>query len=258
MSYCCLSAVLLLLTYGFCCPHAQVLRKYGLLGEEEVDALEALGEAVQLAQLTAAQEEEMLGDVPDDFLVRSLRFAADCTHCHFWDPGAPHGQQLSAVSPSHVKIRKRFESLPGFRIFFNSIQIGHAAEAAKPAPAKLDTQQQCNGTATCAMVTDNADATSQDPVTFELMVDPVLLPRGCVWHRVFFSWRGRVCDWHSFETSDANKHCPSGSTSICRSRAFPATANSCSRRLASVCVCPRDVVKTAHEVRASSCSQRRR
>lgn len=110
MSYCCLSAVLLLLRCGFCCPHAQVLRKYGLLGEEEVDALEALGEAVQLAQLTAAQEEEMLGDVPDEFLVRSLGFAAGCTHCHFWDPGAPFG----CVSIT-CENTKHFESVPGFK-----------------------------------------------------------------------------------------------------------------------------------------------
>ncbi len=50
----------------------QVLRKYGLLAEDDVDALEALGEAVQLAKLTAAQEEDLLGDVPDEFLVRRL------------------------------------------------------------------------------------------------------------------------------------------------------------------------------------------
>jgi hypothetical protein len=49
-------------------PPAQVLRKYGLLSEEEVDAMEALGESVGLARLSAAQEEDVLGDVPDEFL----------------------------------------------------------------------------------------------------------------------------------------------------------------------------------------------
>jgi ubiquitin conjugation factor E4 B len=46
----------------------QVLRKYGLLSEDEVDAMEALGESVGLARLSAAQEEDLLGDVPDEFL----------------------------------------------------------------------------------------------------------------------------------------------------------------------------------------------
>lgn len=49
-------------------PPTQVLRKYGLLSEEEVDAMEALGESVGLARLSAAQEEDVLGDVPDEFL----------------------------------------------------------------------------------------------------------------------------------------------------------------------------------------------
>lgn len=47
---------------------AQVLRKYGLLSEDEVDAMEALGEAVGLAKLNAAQEEDLLGDVPDEYM----------------------------------------------------------------------------------------------------------------------------------------------------------------------------------------------
>ena len=33
-----------------------------------MDAREALGEAVGLARLSAAQEEDVLGDVPDEFL----------------------------------------------------------------------------------------------------------------------------------------------------------------------------------------------
>ena len=46
----------------------QVLRRFGLLGEEEVDRLEGLGERVQVARLTQAADDDVLGEAPDEFL----------------------------------------------------------------------------------------------------------------------------------------------------------------------------------------------
>lgn len=74
-------------------PPAQVLRKYGLLSEEEVDAMEALGESVGLARLSAAQEEDVLGDVPDEFLDPLLGTVMQARR-----PLAP-----SQRTPSHVE-----------------------------------------------------------------------------------------------------------------------------------------------------------
>ena len=44
------------------------MRKFGLLAEGEVEELEALGERVQADRLTRAADDDVLGDVPDDFL----------------------------------------------------------------------------------------------------------------------------------------------------------------------------------------------
>lgn len=46
----------------------QVLRRFGLLGEEEVDRLEGLGERVQVARLTRAADDDVLGEAPEEFL----------------------------------------------------------------------------------------------------------------------------------------------------------------------------------------------
>jgi len=47
---------------------ADVLRKFGLLDEGDVDELEAVGERVQVARLTQAADDDVLGDAPDEFL----------------------------------------------------------------------------------------------------------------------------------------------------------------------------------------------
>lgn len=47
---------------------ADVLRKYMLLAEDEVDELESVGERAQAARLSQAAEDDELGEAPDEFL----------------------------------------------------------------------------------------------------------------------------------------------------------------------------------------------
>lgn len=47
---------------------AQVLRRFRLLDEDDVDELETVGERAQAARLSRAAEDDELGDAPDEFL----------------------------------------------------------------------------------------------------------------------------------------------------------------------------------------------
>ena len=120
------------------CVWLQVLRKYGLLGEDGVDALEALGEAVQLAKLSAGEP---------------------CTRWRCLP-------SLDGYSP--------FNTLPSSAIFMSKWRL---MPCFKTEHQLLECAVGC--TAAEEDLLGDVPDDFLDPVTFELMTDPVLLPRGC-------------------------------------------------------------------------------